>query len=323
MKIICLGVGRPRGGPSPEWFGEFNKAFIKDYLSKSFEVKHIYSLPREEAPWRNHHRPYLLFGREINLPYNSLLIANEQTEKYVILTSFFDLRQLVNTTCDLDLDKMIMTFSGHYTQKIIDSECHKFSHKFKPWYFRCWQPDFGDHDVYYTKSYAPEVDRLYFRGLGIQGRREFVGELQRSPNPEIDESCTKVDPKIHEEECRKSRVCLSAPGIRDMCNRDVEYWKGGIPFIRPRFTNQLAVDIPDEVYIPVDFEPEGTYNNIPDHKAFASSAEEKYEEVKSNQKLLNDVSRAGLDFYEKYFAYHKIAENSYRMLEESGLFERE
>ena len=227
---------------------------------------------------------------------------------------------LVNDCCNLDLDKLITVFSGHYTQKIVDSECHKFSHKFKPWYFRTWRPDFGE-PIFYSKKYEPKINKLFFRGVNIPSRRDFVGILKQLSEPEIDVDYVKIGMREHEEECQSSRVCLSVPGIRDMCNRDVEYWKGGIPFIRPRFTNQLAVDIPDEVYIPIDYETVGTYNDMADPKAFASLVIEKYEEVKSNQKLLNDVSKAGLDFYEKYFTYDKIAKNSYRMLEESGLFE--
>lgn len=334
MKLLTIGSKCKDTGVHPcrEWFPAFNYSFTKDYLEKSFEVE---QLPALSKPGQHgSHISYELFGRKIKLPLNSFLIANKQTERYVLITSFWDLSQISGATCNLDFEKMITTFSGHYTQGIVDVECHEFSHKFKPWYFRTWRPDYGRNN-YYNKTYAPDIDKLYFRGVFIHGRRDFVKALEKaklinpvSGLPEIDASCKKVSWDNHEKECERSRVCLSAPGIRDMCNRDVEYWKAGIPFIRPRFTSELVVDIPDDVYFPINHKPyfhagRRKFNEIEDPQLMASLVIEKYQEIKSNQKLLDNVSKAGLDFYQKYFTYDSIAKNTFTMLEESGLFDEE
>ena len=101
-----------------------------------------------------------------------------------------------------------------------------------------------------------------------------------------------------------------------MCNRDIEFWSRGIPYIRPKFSCNLAIDIPDDIYIPVEFEGKpSAYGVKPnDNEEFCKRIIDKYNEVKNNTELLNKVSKNAREFYNSNFTPEKISEFSLKLL---------
>ncbi len=215
--------------------------------------------------------------------------------------------------------QLVKIFSGHYDEFIINRDCKSISNKFSPWYFRPWQ-----HTSNYSNTWNPKNNNLFFRGLYIPKVRDTIKVLDSKKIADIDVS---IDPNkrqnfltYHNNTC-SSLINLSISGIRDMCNRDIELWRAGCPFIKPRFTSQLLVDIPDDVYFPVEWDQDYNYiTPIPkDKDKLAHDIIDKFNSIKTNKNLIKKTSELGKIFYRDNFSMSKICQNSFNLLLKSGL----
>lgn len=294
-----------------EWFWHFNQLFFQFLESKSLKPKHIKPSRKNSSGYgvRN------LFGYEVSFNLNNLLIANPKTEKCILFTTFFDLRQLRGGLKNLPIDKIESVYSGHYDERIINRDWPEIIPKIKPWYFRPWKTN----HLYQENCYKPKNDNIYFRGLMIPGIRNLLDHLSKSNIQGVDIQSTKS--KNYHNELTSSRLAFSMSGIRDMCNRDVEYWLTGMPFIRPRFTSKLLIEIPDDTYIPIDWEP--NYNSltpIPQNiELLSQHIIEKYQSVKKDYNYLNKISRNGYNFYKSNFTMDLMIKNSFDLLLKSNI----
>jgi len=310
-------IGQVNNNPT-EWFWTFNAKFLKLLESRGHSLSSAKRLDSRNASGWVHHE---VFGYKTCLNANNLLLINPKTEKVVLFTTFFDLRQLCGGACNLPLDNMSAIYSGHFDEKIISRDAGLFQNLIKPWYFRPWNRE----DLYPENVYQPENNNLFFRGINISGIRTAAAELQKLNIEGIDVLFSKTNNKDYCKAMQSAGVCFSLSGIRDMCNRDIEYWRAGVPFIRPRFTSKLIVDIPDDAYFPIEWESDYTSctPRPANPKKLALDIVERYKEIRNNQKLLNEVGKNGHSFYKKHFTTENILNKSFELLERSGFLTNE
>ena len=315
MKLGLIGGRNCRS--KLEWFWWFNEKFYEFLLQKGFDAEFLtHSSTKNRSGWWQ----YELFGHKTSFNPNNLLLVNQKSEKVVVFSTFYDLSMLTGGYCDLPREQLLALYSGHYDDFIVNRDVREdIRHKVKPWYFRPWNWE----DQYPMNCYNPKNDSIYFRGLYITTVRDLIVRLQSREEEGVDIRAGKE--KNWKEKMCEARLCFSMSGIRDMCNRDIEYWRAGVPFIRPRFTSKLLVDIPDDTYIPVEWDQNYTKTRTPvprDLEKLTDDVIEKYKEVKDNKKMLSKIANNGHNFYKEYFTLEKIMENSFSLLEKSGFLEQ-
>lgn len=120
--------------------------------------------------------------------------------------------------------------------------------------------------------------------------------------------------------CSSYLVNLSLSGVKDMCYRDIELFSVGCPMIRPRFTAQLMVDIPDDVYIPIDFvaRKDGPLADIEpaDHEKLAYDIIDTWNNVKNDKEYLTKVSKNAKEFWREHFSNEKQLELGSKLVTE-------
>jgi hypothetical protein len=254
---------------------------------------------------------------------NNVAVINQRTSQIVMFTTFWNLEQLIEANKSTFDRHLVKLFSGHYNHIEIEAiaELFQTGYPIKPWFFRPLFWDFGDY------QYRPELESMFFNGLDIQHSRDFVKILAGSTDDRLDltvssDHSRKLPKAEYYRRCCRHRVCLGAPGIRDMCNRDVEYFKMGIPMIRPRFSSKLLVEIPDDVYFPVDCEVYGTLNHrlagMPlDHQKLAEAVLAKFLEVVGDPERLWQVSKRAQQFYQSFLNDRHIIDRSVDLLDSS------
>jgi len=274
-----------------EWFPIFNLFFIENYLSKHFDIEIKILDNTSSEPCYN-----------VTPPYNSITIIHPGLSKAIIFSTFYDTRQLYNQMKSIIENFDTVIYSGHYSLDCLNLEWPGDINIIKPWLFRPLPWEIPEY------NYNPKYNRLYFRGLTLDTHqwRSEVKHLEQINHEEIDVKGGYS--KNYEQECRESKICLSLQGIRDMCNRDIELWSRGIPSIRPRFSSKLAVDIPDNIYIPVDFEYNNNITKSPtDPKKLAQDITATYFNNRDNNSLLKEISLNSREFYLQNFTPSKIA----------------
>ena len=314
MKLLFIGGTNTKS--KMEWFWTFNHLFWELLTKKGFELETPERTGHKNpSGWHKHH----LFGHETALNPNNLLIANPKNEKAILFTTLFDLRQVCGGYCDIPRKNMTAIYSGHYDDQIVNRDVgDDLRDKVKPWYFRPWNWE----SILPENCYNPKDNSIFFRGLLISTVRNLLIPLQDSNVKGMNIRAGKC--KDWKELMCQSGLCFSMSGIRDMCNRDIEYWRAGVPFIRPRFTSKLIVDIPDDTYFPVEWEPNYSKCATPiprDQNKLAEDVIEKYLEIRDNKKLLKQVGDNGYQFYKKHFTAENILKNSFKLLEESGVLD--
>lgn len=310
MELLVHG---PRGNLS-EWFCPFTDAFISKLQAEGIGTDR-YPVKRVNE---SNYEVIDLCDREVAVNINNMFIVNPKTGNYVLFTSFFDLRQFVGSG-EIPQKNLLKVFSGHYDKQIISRDCKAIEDKFSPWYFRPWK-DYS----FYDYQWSPKNQNLFFRGLHIPKVRETIKHIRSKQQKDLDvsvEPSDRLEFSMYHHAAIDALVNLSVSGIRDMCHRDIELWKMGCPFIKPRFTSELLVDIPDDVYFPVDWEVDRNFiTPIPiDSKKLAKDIIEKFNEVKNNMSLLKKTSNLGKKFWKDNFTLNKIVDNSFELLISTGI----
>ena len=289
-----------------EWFPRFNYFFINNYLKKHFNViSHKFT---DEEYWPKIENLNLKL-KDYRTHPNLVTYVFPSESKAIIFTTYWNTSELYNNIKSIFNEYDTVVYSGHYNKRLLLGEWKGDMSEIKPWLFRPlrWERP--------EVTYNPVLSKLYFRGLFISGPRSVLKNLMNINSEEIDIKVNKKDPDYFDI-CSQAKVSFSLSGIRDMCNRDIEFWSRGIPCIRPKFSCNLAIDIPDDIYIPVEFEGKpNAYGVKPDdNKEFCKRIIDKYNEVKNNTKLLNQVSKNAREFYNSNFTPEKISEFSLKLL---------
>lgn len=275
-----------------EWFPRFIYELVNSGKFKNLALEEVRI--SEFQPWKLCILPES--GHKVYVHGNAMFFINEETKNALCITTFFDLRQLCSINKELFANYNVTIYSGHYNQQMIDLEVNK-DVKVVPWTFRPWK---------WRKIngfYNPSIDKLFFRGIPIRYSRDFVDILNKKNLEDLDVALEKQSYQLYFENAIKYRACLSAFGIRDMCNRDIEYMSLGIPSIRPRFSSQLIFEIPDDVYIPVEFTQRShlPFGLPQDHEKLANDVLDTWNSVKNDETLLNSVSKRAFEFYNDTF----------------------
>tara|TARA_R110001592_G_scaffold342683_1_gene632662 strand:+ start:146 stop:1042 length:897 start_codon:yes stop_codon:yes gene_type:complete len=269
-----------------QWFPAFNSFFTDNYLSKHYKVDKIKA---KTCNWSTVDYPH-----DYRAHINSLTVIQPKSSKAIVFTTFYDTGVLYKNIKPILDNFDTVIYSGHYNSKIIEQEWPGNLNNISPWLFRplSWEtPEY---------SYNPKYERLYFRGLSTKIFRPEVEFLEQIDDTEID--IVSGNSMNYETECQESKICLSLPGIRDMCNRDIELWSRGIPSLRPRFTSELAVNIPDDIYIPVD------YSKCSNTEERLKQIINTYLNVRDDDNLLKQISNNSREFYLQNFTPSKLAE---------------
>ena len=316
-KLIFFGesIGRPQC--NTEWFPCFNHHFRNNFLIPNFEV-----ITAKCISTKGHGRVYEYEGHKVTINANNLILLNPSNNKSVSFTTYYNLAELRGSNKKFFKETLIKCFSGHYNDALIEIEWPE-ADKISPWYFR---PHFWG-DVLTKNQYSPTKNQAFFRGIDIKDSRDFIKILQSQKLPDVNVKIGKMPPADYAQEICSSRCAINAPGVRDMCYRDIDNFGMGIPTIRPHFTSRLLIDIPEDIYFPVDHKilgrkPNPKLQGMPsDHKSLAKDVLKKWNEVKDDESLLNKVSNNAKDFHTSHFTNDKIAKNSLKLLEESGIFD--
>jgi hypothetical protein len=311
-------IGSRNAGSSPEWFPVFNynlESHLRD-IGVCVEDRDRYTGLKNNSS----HPIYDICDTQVALNLNNVIVYNTETDKCILFTTWYDFPQLrcQSTFGALPIENITAIYTGHYEDIIIDRDWESHKHLIKPWIFRPWRIEKHYPDV----RYNPINDKIFFRGAMIHLVRAFLQEFEDINDPNIDISCKKMSFDEHNKVVGDMRVCLSVAGAKDMCYRDVEYWMKGIPFIKPRFTSKMLVEIPDNTYIPVDWELDYSryFTPVPkDGKKLVNDIIEKYNEVKDNHSLLQEIGDNGYNFYKNNFTMEKIIELTVKLLEENSI----
>ena len=295
MSLHAMGFVNRKNCDIPEWFPEFNAFFINKYLANHFNVNLIEFADNEY--WRAVNYPH-----DYKAHINTITYVHPKSSKAIIFTTYYNTGEVFKYSKGIIDNYDTVIYSGHYNPKLLEAEWPGDPNIITPWLFR---PLRWEEPEY---NYTPKHDRLYFRGLTNEWFRREVNFLEQTKHKEIDVVSGRS--KNYDQECCESKICLSLQGVRDMCNRDIELWSRGIPSIRPRFTCKLAVDIPEDIYIPIDFEYQDTpIGRVPANpEAFAKNIVSTYFNVKDDDKLLQQISNNSREFYLQNFTPSKIAE---------------
>ena len=298
---------------APEWIPFFNAKLIDALKDRGVHVKQADQQGISPANYNQ----YNIFGIDVAFNLNNVIVGNNQTKKCVLFTTWYDLPQLMDIihVGRIPSDQIVI-YTGHYDKAIIDRDLANYN--VKPWIFRPWRKP----SLYPQKLYNPKNNNLFWRGMHIEKVRDFIYNIIELSEPGVDVSFDYQTFDTYNNNILQSGVGLSMSGIRDMCQRDVEYWMFGIPFIRPKFTCELSIEIPTDVYIPIEYEYnyQRYFTPAPNNsEKLASDIINKYREVKNNHELLRDVSCRGHQFYKENFTVEKIIDRSIKILEQEDI----
>lgn len=298
----------PGGGK--EWFPTFNNHLFEGYLEKNFEIEKLTHFKIE-----NNFKVCKIPNSDqiVNVHGNLSFFIDTKLKKAVGLTTHWNSRELVNLNLDFISNYDVTVYNGHYFEKDIEHCTRDIEKKFKikPWNFRPLYWDPIEH------RYNPKNKRAYFKGRLIPYSRDFLQVIKDTNNEEFTISFKNVLYSDWLKESSESLVCISAPGVRDMCNRDIEFFQMGIPLIRPKFHSKLTVKIPEEIYIPIDFEPiteHAPFGMPKDHFKLAEEVVYIWNNIKNDKEFLNSKSKLCKEFYEEYYTNEKLVKNGFKTI---------
>lgn len=316
-EIIAFGERVNPSKIDATWFLGFNSYFTDNILSKHYNITWVH--PNNKSAIKNY--SYKEFS--ININANNLILYNTQNNKAVCFSTFYMLRQLYNSNKEFFNNHLLKCFSGHFNDNIVNLEWPRhLDDKISPWYFR---PALWNSNFIHGHKYKPLQQQAYFRGIFIKHSRDFIEILSERKDQEINTHIKKESPQSYAKNLSTSFCGINAPGVRDMCHRDIENFAMGIPTIRPKFTSRMLTPIPQEIYFPVDHsvidKKSSNLSGMPsNHQQVASLILEKWDLIKDNPKLLNDISTKSQDFYHENFSNDKICSNSLKLLNDCGFF---
>ena len=306
-ELLFLGELRKPTGGDQEWFPPFCYELIEK-MSEHYEIK---ILEREVIRGAFH---YEVDGIESNVVLfpNSCLFIDMENNTALSFTTFWDDVRVTDNIIRPLKDFKVDIYFGHYYHKNIEHTNLFLSgrgiddenYNLYPWTFR--PGNWIDHK--YEYPYNPKNEDLFFQGRIIPKHRDFIQIINSKKldgfNLNIDEG-PKGFLGYHDyhRTTSESLACLSAPGVKDMCYRDIELFGRGIPVLRTRFFAELEFEIPDDIYIPIDYKHE-TFprNGMPkDHVKLSEDVIYTWNEVKNDKEYLKKIGNRAKEFHNDHF----------------------
>ena len=299
-----------------EWYPLFTST-LYDHLSSIYPDVQKSSVRKVDGQVRYHTVPELPY--EVVVVVNTVWFFDIEEKKAIGITTHDNLEQIILEGRSFIEDFDTTLYTGDFDPDRIQGFREAFSHykkeiKFKPWRYTThkWEPPTG--------TYAPSDDKLFFRGYFLNIQRGFLKSLEARKIEDIDISFNdRLLPDEFFRRCASSLGCLASSGVHDMCNRDIELFCLGVPIIRPRFRSILDIEIPEDVYFPVDFIPNtNPKKDMPLRHRFFPLYPEKladdvltlWNEIKHDKELLLKVGKNAREFYLEYFTNEKLLEHT-------------
>ena len=310
-------IGEFAHSQAKEWYPLFTST-LYDHLLTIYPDVQKSSVRKVAGQVRYHTVPELPY--EVAITVNTVWFFDLQEKKAVGTTTHDNLEQILIEGREFFENFDTTLYTGDFDPDRIEGFREMFKHykkefKLKPWRYSThqWEPPKG--------VYTPTNDKLFFRGYPLDIQRAFLKILEEKKIDGIDIS---FQDRLPREEffnrCVTSLVCLSSSGVHDMCNRDIELFCLGVPIIRPRFRSILDIEIPEDVYFPVDFILDTNRSPLR-HKFFALYPEklandvlEVWNEIKHDKELLFKTGKNAREFYLEYFTNEKLLEHTINII---------
>ena len=312
-------VGEFSGKHHREWFPSFNQALYENYLRENLNTK-IAKYKHVKGDMRVFEIDELDY--DVVCTGNSNFFIDLDKKKVVCFNTYYNHRRLVAENIRLFEDFDVSFYCGHYYEKDIKEvrriieRGSRFTneYKFLPWVFRPL------HWILPSYEYNPKNKFLFFKGLYIPKHRDFLNIIKSKNISDIKiNEGGRLPFENYHSTCAESLVCLSAPGVKDMCNRDIELFSMGVPTLRTKFFSELLhVEIPDDVYIPVEFEQRRLkpYGMPSDHEKLAEDMINKWNDIKKDEDYLLKVGKRAKEFYNEFFTNEKLMEFTFTILKQ-------
>lgn len=205
-----------------------------------------------------------------------MTIRNLDNKKYIIVSYWDRAIELTWPGNGWDVENMV---------ELITSAGVHHPINVTPFSYTCYSQEFENIAKEKRKPWIEKSnDNLFFRGY-LYGERKVMSEYK--PDLFTDSRKGVID---YFDELNDTKISLSLNGAGEICNRDMEILCSGSVLIRPKlnqkFHNEL---IPDFHYISVE--------NVNNPKEQLDIIIKRYEEIKENSELLNEISNNGLDWF--------------------------
>jgi len=288
-----------------KWF-----ALFKDYLSNYFEIEYLNYPDRSDLGLV---APDLLYKGNVNLLTDTeTIIENSETGEFIVLsfTEYFN-----NTTVHLAKnEKCKRVFLAHFSYHNLyywmkRDFAENLMGKVSPWFFG-WSEEF-DVDYYRNiraSSNDKISDKMFWKGSGteiyrlgvkILGERNLIDLEKMEFNNYLTSLCNHKVALSYYLDLDKYTTPYDHPG--EFCYRDMEYVSLGVPFIRIEYKDSVHNGLyPNHHYISILREHAFDAYKQQGNEGVANLIEQKFNEVKNNEKFLNYISKNQIEWFDNY-----------------------
>lgn len=245
---------------------------------------------------------------ELYLMECEYLIEFEDTGEIYILSVSDDLSCAMLAERDNPLLKKVLI--SQFNRTNIKNHVQDNINKYSPWiYFPS-----GLHDLeqyYYKRKIIKDLkDKMVFRGTSLDDR-SILGLM----NPDFFDGPNVIGgAETYFSDIINYKVGLSVAGRGELCYRDVEYMAIGLPFIRFEYISELNPNlIPNYHYIAVK-RPDDLLIDRAGSIEHAKMIEDRFLEIKDDEKFLNFISNNAREYYKKYLSYDNNVNHTLNIL---------
>jgi hypothetical protein len=206
-----------------------------------------------------------------------MTITNKNNGKYLIVSYWDRPSDFFYSGIGWNPEKMVslITSSG------IDDDIEH-----TPFSYVCYTTDF---DIYSKENKIDlenkKNNELIFRGY-LYGDRLSLSKIGK-----ININSDMIRPHSdYYNDLTNTKICLSLNGAGEICNRDIEILSAGSVLFRPKLKQKFHNELKENFhYVPFDYHPDP---NIQSDIILS-----KYNEIKDNYDLLNEVSKNGYQWF--------------------------
>lgn len=205
-----------------------------------------------------------------------MTMRNVSTKKYIIVSYWDEAIELTWEGNGWDDENKVELITSSGVHSIMN---------YTPFSYTCYNLEFEKLSDLYRKPLNERTNNnLFFRGH-LYGDRKLM-QLYKPQYFAKD----KVELDLYFEELNDSKISLSLDGAGEICNRDMEILCNGGVLLRPALTQKFHNELlPDVHYIAV----QRVSNPVEQFDLLLK----KYEEIKDNTELLNNISNNGLEWF--------------------------
>ena len=148
------------------------------------------------------------------------------------------------------------------------------------------------------------IDRLFFRGNYTGAGRGSVPILMQPEYNDVFAGGGGVDTHPYFFEAIQYKAGLSIPGVGELCYRDFEYMRIGLPMLR--FDYEIPLNpwfLPNQHYISIPRLPDMTWvQEREGGQRMVDAYIQRFNEVKDDTEFLAMISRNAKEYYETYYS---------------------